>query len=142
MVKENELAKSIRKILMGHIPIDIKVQQIYKQFKTIDDVKEILPTLFIGEQVMLVKLLCDKKTGKFKFEESEVFFNWALKWQKELLYMTLFDKIQAKFEGIKRKSWWRLKLKLLYWKIRYRSKWKYIKILSKWNNPIFMEIKK
>jgi len=138
---DKETAKSIRKILMGHTPIDIKVQQIYKHFKTINDVEEILPTLFIGEQVMIVKLLCDKETGKFEFGDSEVFFKWSLKWQKELLYMTFFDKVRFKFEGIKRKSWWKLKLKLLYWKVRYGRKWKYIKILSKWNNPVFMKEK-
>ena len=138
---DKEVAKSIRKVLMGHIPITVGVKQIYKHFKTIDDIEKALPTLFPEEQVMLVKLLCDKKTGKFKFEDSEIFYQWVLKWQKEILYdprPIIVQQISWYYKRIKHnllsKTWW----KLQYWKIRYGVKWKTVKMNSKWNNPVFI----
>ncbi len=154
---DKKIGKKIYHVMNNYVKPTTEIMNLINTFKTVNDVKKILPKYNRVDQLIIFKTLFvnsfmngNNEILADKIMDSKLWYNWELENREYLLYdprLKIISKISQKmtiirllFIHMKSKKWRERKFKVWYWKVRYRSKWKHIKLNYEWDYPVFLPI--
>ena len=154
---DKKIGKKIYYVMNNYVKPTTEITNLIDSFKTVEDVKKILPKYDRVDQLIIFKTIFQNSfmngTNEIladKVMDSKVWRNWELDNREYILYdprLKIISSISQKmsimrliFILMKSKKWRERKFKIWYWKVRYRSKWQYIKLNYDYDYPVFVPV--